>query len=186
MPRQQLRVRERIIWSPVWGKEYEGYAANFYRANSWRCDHINELKDLMQDAYIIFARVKSSYPRVIEPKNFMALYKRALANNTHDKASYKRRKDAAEVYLSSDVSDFFAGRIGETTNGGYLSALIDEWPEELKLVLHKLAQGLPTEKVEPRKRGLQPRESLTMQLRRLCRLPINSDPLAIIKRLLSS
>jgi hypothetical protein len=186
MPRQHLRVRERITWSPEWTREYEGYAANFYRQNSWRCDPINEIKDLMQDAYLIFAKVRNSYPRVIEPKHFMALYKRALANNMHDKAAYRRRKESAEVHLSSDVTDFFAGRIGEVTNAGYVGALIDELPEELKLVLHKLAMGLPTEKAEPRKRGLQPRESLTMQLRRLCRLPMNSDPLAIIRRLLST
>jgi hypothetical protein len=184
MPRQRMRVREAITWTPVWGKEFEGYAANFYRQHKWRCDHINEMCDLIQDAYLIFHKIKITYPRVIEPKHFMALYKRALANNMHDKSAYKGRKDVAEVYLSSDVTEFFAGRIGEVTNPGYLAALIDEMPEELKLALNMLAKGLPPEPVVKR-RGLQPREGLSMQLRRLLRMPINSDPLAIIRRFLT-
>src|SRR5580765_6608957 len=101
---RQKRVREHIVWTATWGREFEGYAANFYMANKWRCDHIHSLPDLMQDAYLIFLNVKLTYPKVIEPKNFMALYKRALANNMHDKALYKRRKDASEVHLSSGVS----------------------------------------------------------------------------------
>jgi cation transport regulator ChaB len=186
MPRQRLRERERISFVPVWGKEYEGYAANFYRQNMWRCDPINEMKDLIQDAYLVFDKVKVSYPRVIDPKHFMALFKTALTNNMHDKASYKRRKDDSEVYLSSDVSDFFVGRIGEVSNAGYLSVLLDELPEEMKMVLTLMAKGMPPEPKPKRTYGMQPRESLSMQLRRLLRLPINSDPLSIIKRLLTT
>ena len=181
-----MRARERVCWSPVWGKEYEGYAANFYRANSWRCDNIHSLPDLMQDAYLIFANIKSKYPRVIEAKHFMALYKRAITNNMHDKAAYKHRKDAVDVHLSFDATEFLAGRIGEVTNSGYLAALLDEMPEELKLVLSTLANGLPPEKPEPRTRGLQPREGLSMQLRRLLRLPMKSDPLTAIKRFITT
>ena len=178
---RQKRVREHIVWTATWGREFEGYAANFYMANKWRCDHIHSLPDLMQDAYLIFLNVKLTYPKVIEPKNFMALYKRALANNMHDKAAYKKRKNAVDVHLSADVADFFTGRIGELTNAGYLAALIDELPDELKLVLKTLNDGLPPEKPEPKRYGIQPREGLSMQLRRLLHLPINSDPLAIIK-----
>lgn len=178
------RVREHIVWTAVWGKEFEGYAANFYRENKWRCDPIHELRDLMQDAFLIFEKVRLTYPRVIEPRHFMSLFKRALINHTHDRAAYKRRRDALEVHLSSDVSDFFVGRIGEVTNQGYLAALINELPDEMKLCLTTLANGMPLQE-KPKKRGLQPRESLTMQLRRMLRLPMNSDPLMILKRLLT-
>lgn len=184
MPRK--RLRERIVWSPIWDKAFEGYAANFYRENQWRCDHLHSLQDLMQDAYLIFANCKNVYPRVVEPAHFMALYKRALANNMHDKALYKRRKDASEVYLSSDVSDFFVGRIGELSNSGYLAAMIAELPEELRMVLKLLASGMPPEPAEPRRRGLKPREGLSMQIRRLLRWPINSDPLTVLKLYLTT
>lgn len=183
MPRQKQRVRERVIWSPTWDKVIEGYTVKFCQKNSWRCDHIHQVIDLMQDAYLVFVKVRDAYPRVVEARHFMALYKRALANNVHDKSAYKRRKDAAEVYLSADVSEFCVGRIGEVTNAGYVAALIAEMPEELRMVLNRLAQGVPQ---EPRRRGLQPRESLTMQLRRLLRLPINSDPMTMIKRVLTN
>lgn len=184
MPRK-ARVRERIVWSPVWGKEYQGYTVNFFKHNMWRCDNVHSFQDHLQDAYLIFMKCQSMYPRVIEPRHFMALYKRALANSTHDKALYKQRRGAVEVFLSSDASDFQVGRIGDLTNAGYLAALLAELPEELRLMLNKLAQGLPLEPAQPKRRGLQPRESLSMQLRRLCRLPMNSDPLGIIKRLIT-
>lgn len=186
MALRKRRLRERVVWTPAWNSEIQGYTANFFKSNAWRCDRVYQFEDLMQDAFLIFTRCKDTYPRVIEAPHFMALYKRALANATHDKASYKKRRDAVEVFLGEDVSDFCVGRIGETTNAGYAAALIAEWPEELRFMLNKLAQGLPREPSQPRKRGLQPRESLTMQLRRILRLPINSDPVQMIKRLLTT
>ncbi len=174
------RERMRIAWSPTWD-EYKGYTANYLRQQQWRCDPILDLNDLMQDAYLTFSKVKAHYPRVIEARHFMALYKRALANTLHDKANYRRKREAVEEVLPADVTDFCVGRIGEVSNAGYLMALIAELPEELRMVLDRLAQGVPQ---EPPRRGrrLTPREGLSMQLRRLLRLPMNSDPLAIIKR----
>jgi DNA-directed RNA polymerase specialized sigma24 family protein len=186
MPRGNATVRERVLWTPSWSEEIEGYTANFIRTNSWRLDRLDQFQDAMQDAFLIFWKCKETYPRVIEARHFMALYKRALINSTHDKASRRKRRDAVEVLLDVDAIDFYAGRIGETTNAGYAAALLAELPEELRFMLNKLAQGLPQEPVQPKTRGLKPRESLTMQLRRIFRLPINSDPLQIIKRLLTN
>src|SRR5258706_12980921 len=183
MKRKQ-RLREHVKWTPFWGNEYAGYATNLNRSNHWRVDPINDMDDLLQDAYLIFSKVKDAYPRVIEARHFMALYKRALINSLHDKSSYKTRRVDIDVHLSSDATDLCLGRIGEVTNAGYVAALIEEMPEELKTALNMLARGLPAEKRRPH--ALQPRESLTMQLRRLLRLPLNSDPLTIIRRALST
>lgn len=184
------RMRERIVWSPVWGKQYEGWAANFIRKNIWRCDNINSFQDLMQDAYLVFARVAMTYPRVVEPKNFMALFKMAMANKMHDRSLYKKRKSAAEVCLSSDVSEFFTGRIGEMTNAGYLGALLNEAPEELRLALNLLAEGVPREnfnvaKKSPGKRTLHTKENLSMVLARILGLGPDADPLTDLKKLLT-
>ena len=181
-----MATREKIIWSPDWDNEIQGFTKNFINANSWRVDRLSHFDDLMQDAFLIFWKCKEAYPRVIEARHFMALYKRALANATHDKAAYKKRREGVEVLLDADVADFYAGRIGEITNAGYAAALIAELPEELRFMLVTMAQGLPIKASQPKRRGLKPRESLTMQLRRIFRLPINSDPLQIIKRLLTN
>ncbi len=143
-----------------------------------------DLEDLLQDAFLIFTKIKVTYPRVIEPRHFMALYKRALINSLHDKAAYKQRRENIGVHLGIDAADLGIGRIGETSNAGYLAVLISEMPDELQAVLNRLAQGLPLEKRRPY--ALQPREGLSMQLRRHLRLPINSDPLVIIKHLLTT
>ena len=180
-----LRVRESIVFTPTWGHEYQGYAHNYCRTQQWRCDYVHDLSDLMQDAYLVFVKVKDGYPRVIDAPHFMALFKVALRNSLHDKANYRQRKDSLEDHLSTDVSESCTGRIGEIGNAGYIAALIAEMPEELRLALNMLAKGLLNER-EEKQPGLQPRESLSMQLRRLLRLPINSDPLTMIKRFLTA
>ncbi len=161
------RKRERIVWSPEWNDIFQAWTKKFLYANIWRCDSIHSIEDLMQDAYIIFIYISDTYPRVIEPKNFMALYKMALANKIHDRSLYKKRRSAAEVVTSSDVSEFFTGRIGEMTNAGYLMALLNEAPEEVKLALATLAKGLPD---EGKRRSMQHREGLGDKLCRLAGL----------------
>lgn len=143
------KTREHIVWTPAWKREFEGYAVNYVRANQWRCDPLNQINDLLQDAYLVFHKIKTYYPRVIDPQHFMALYMRALTNTFNDKASRRQRRQGVEVHLSLDVSEFFVGRIGETTNPGYLCALVNEMPEELQLVLHQAAMGHPVDTKSP-------------------------------------
>jgi hypothetical protein len=179
----QLRMRERIVFTPTWSIEFERYAVRYCQKQRWRCDPIHDISDLVQDAYLLFVKLRDYYPRVVDPPHFMALFKAALRNSLHDKALDRKSRDDVEDYLSTDVSENCVGRIGNMSNAGYVAALIAEMPEELRLALNLLAQGLPTEKAQ--RTGLQPRESLTMLLRRLVGLPINSDPLGMIKRVLT-
>ena len=181
---RRCRKRERIVWSPVWGKEYEKWATSFLWKNKWRCDPVNDMDDLLQEAYLTFAHVADTYPRVIEPKHFMALFKRAMTNKMHDKSCrYNRRRGTVEAPISTDVYEVFAGRIGEVTNGGYLAALLNEAPEELKLVLAMLADGRLDEAKQRHK--LEPRENLSMRACRLLGLNPDLDPILEIKRLLT-
>lgn len=178
------RERERIVWRPVWDEKFQGWAKKFLYANLWRIDSIHDIDDLMQDAYITFVRIADTYPRVIEPRNFMALYKMALANKIHDRSLYRKRRMAAEVVLSSDVSEFFTGRIGEMTNAGYVMALLNEAPEEVRMALNLLAKGLP-EEGKPKRRSLQPKENLSMRLARYLGLGPDADPLTTLRKLLT-
>lgn len=178
------RLRERIVWRPVWDGIYQGWTKKFIYENIWRCDNVHDPEDLLQDAYIVFVYLADTYPRVIDPPNFMALYKRAISNKIHDRSLYRKRRMAAEVVLSSDVSEFFTGRIGEMTNAGYIMSLLNEAPEEVRLALNMLANGMPDEK-KPKRRSMQPRESLSAQLARLLVLGPDADPLNKLKKLLA-
>ena len=130
----------------------------------------------------MFRHLAETYPRIIDPKHFMALFKRAVINKINDKSCrYSRRKGTVEAPISTDVYEIFAGRIGEVTNGGYLAALLNEAPEELKLVMAMAARG---ELDEEPKRGKAPGENLSMRACRL--LGITGDPIMEIKRLLTT
>lgn len=155
------RKRERVVWYPKWDEEYRKWSKSFSIKNKWRCDPINDQDDLLQEAYFVFRRVADSYPRVVDPNYFMALFKRAMINKMNDRSChYNRRKGTVEAPISTDVYEVFSGRMGELTNSGYLSAVINEAPEELKLVMALLAEG----KLDPPKRKpgvMQPREHIS-------------------------
>lgn len=138
--RNPVRVRERLVWKPTWDKTYQKWTEGFMRANAWRCDKVNTVDDLMQEAFLVFQYVSDSYPRVTDPAYFFSIYKRSIINKMHDWSCRKRRrKDIEPVALPADVNEFFIGRIGETANGGYLTSLIKEMPEELTIALDYLS-----------------------------------------------
>jgi len=152
--------RERISWRPVWGQTHQKWSRGFLQNNKWRCDPIFTIDDLMQEAYLTFRYIADSYPRIVDEGQFMAYYKRAMINKMNDRSCrYSRRKGTVEAPALVDVYEVFARRMGETTNAGYLSALLDEMPEDLKLVLAVLADGKLD--VKTRRRKLEYRASLS-------------------------
>lgn len=126
------RVRSSLVYSPQWDGGISGWAANFIRNNRWRCDSIHDFDDLMNDAYLCFIKVCQYYPRIMEPRHFMALFKTALRNSMHDKARYMKHKRLMHEETPEDVSDLYAGRIGELTNQGYLLTLLNGAPQEIR------------------------------------------------------
>lgn len=179
------RERERVVWSAEWGREYEGWAASFIKSNIWRCDRVYEFQDLMQEAYLTFVKVMNTYPRVIEARHFMALYKRAMINQMHDRSCYKQRREALVTDVSMDISDLYAGRIGEVTNAGYLAVFLGEIPDELKLAL-SLAASDKTEMQPRKRRKLAERENLSRRVGRILGMPSNRDPIADLKTILTT
>lgn len=166
MTRCDNRMRERISWQPVWNKDYEKWTAGFIKNHKWRVDRINDTQDLVQEAWFTFNHVEHTYPRCICPNHFKNLFKRAMINKMHDRSCrLKRRRDTVEAPTSVDIYEVFSGRIGETTNSGYVAALLNEQPEEMKLVLKMLAEGKLDAKPRTVK-GMQPRENLSMRVRK--------------------
>jgi len=179
---ERLKKRERIAWSPKWGPDYIKWTAAFIRDNKWRVDRIHDVQDLMQDAWLIFDKISKTYPRVTDPANFFGLYKRAIINKFHDRSCTKTRRGKVEVTLPEDVADFFIGRIGEAGNAGYAAALINELPEEMKLVI----QHMTSNESRPRRCRSQPRENLSMRICRSMGLPEGRDPVKELKELLTA
>jgi hypothetical protein len=180
MPERKQRLR--ISWSPKWGPDYIKWTASFIRDNKWRVDRIHDFQDLMQDAYLIFDKIAEAYPRVISPSNFFGLYRRAIINKFHDRSCAKTRHGKVEVTLPEDVADFFIGRIGEAGNAGYVTALINELPEEMRLVIQHMTSNEP----RPHRSRNQPRENLSRKICRTMGLPEDRDPVKELKQLLTT
>lgn len=157
------KVRTRLRWVPEWEGPTQIWTTSFIKKNQWRCDRIHELKDLEQDAYLIFIKIAERYPRVSEQKHFMALYRSALSNHIHDMSRYMRRKRLVHEETHQEATELCVAQPGEVTNAGYLNALLNEAPEELKLAL--VLMETEPEKLRVKLRGQ--RENLNMKLRRI-------------------
>ena len=158
------RVRVHLECEPIWEGPIKNWAASFIRREVWRCDRLHGQDDLLQEAHLLFWKLTERYPRVLEPAKFMGLFKKCLTNLLNDKSSYISRRKNAYTVLPEDVSAYCYNMTGETTNTGYLSALLSEAPQELKLAI---AITLNEE--------LQPPENLNMKLRRILGLADTFD-----------
>jgi hypothetical protein len=166
------RLRVKLSFTPEWSSVTKNWAAKFIRGNQWRCDSIHGFDDLMQDAYLLFVKVSERYPRVMEPKHFMALYKTTLRNSMHDHARYMQRKRVLHEDTSEDVSDLYADRVGELTNGGYISSLLSKAPLDLRRALDLVTNNPQCLNDGASKRH---RENLNMQIRRVLNTDIKFD-----------
>ncbi len=174
-------VRTRALpWSPSWQGPVQQWSAKFIKANKWRCDRIYDFEDLMQEAHLIFLRISDKYPRIIEPRHFMGLYKVALSNWFHDRASYMKRHGQA-VDLGIDPMELCLGQTGELRHAGLLGLLLDEAPQELRLALALLAENPEALRSEITKGQ---RENLNMKLRRILGLSETFDLKAALLELL--
>jgi len=157
-----MRTRISLQWTPCWEGATKNWAKGFLLKNRWRCDRIHEIDDLLQDAYLTFLKIADRYPRVMGQAHFMTLYRRAMANEMHDRSRYMRRKRELHQDTSVDAVEISAERIGEVSNSGYVNLLIDQAPDDLKLALECLVHN-PPELIHQRWH----RENLNMGLRRV-------------------
>jgi DNA-directed RNA polymerase specialized sigma24 family protein len=188
-----LSTREPTGWAPVWNETFMGYAINFIRENKWKCEAIHEFDDLLQDAYLTFRRVKASYPRVSDPKHFMALFKVALRNEMIDRARFKQQKSMVEAQVDDEQYKALSECIGGgEDNLGYLMALLNELPPEAKLLLQVMNDEKKSKQICQRRRsnlakaaGLpKTRENLNMILCRILKLPKGTDLMGPLKKAL--
>jgi hypothetical protein len=174
------RARVELSWEAQWNAEPKRWAAGFIKRNKWRIDRIYDFDDLMQEAYLIFMRISEKYPRVVEPKNFMGLFKVAFANWFHDRAkdALRGRRGTLQI-IDSDPTELL-GKIGECHPDG-INILLSEAPQELRLALALLAEYPDSIRAE---NPDGERENLNMKLRRILGLDEKFDLRAALTDLL--
>lgn len=119
----------------------EGYVVNYLRVNMWRVEGIEERDDLLQEAELIFLKLKQKY-QIENNAHMMALFKVSWENAFNKLANKRTRQRTYEggPVEEEDVSNPSAFDLNE----GHLLCLIDQAPEEVRSVLTFL-MGAPKE-----------------------------------------
>lgn len=131
-----------VKFSPEWKGPIEGYVVNSMRQHYFRVEATMERDDYVQEAYLVFLRVKRTYAgKVTEPQHFMALFKRAWSNKLNDLSNSDTRH--RETFVSDHAErdggndrDFSQEHAGETDNEGTLAILIRQAPRDVSMVLN--------------------------------------------------
>ena len=138
-------IRKRVLtskyYNPMWTGPLEGYVKNHLHKNYWKVESHMEYQDTLQEAYLLFLKLKEKYSTVETPQHFMALYKTSWANKFTDFANTDTALRQLEcLYPQSDEltvheSESFNDHASETDNDGMLAVMIEQAPTEIKLVL---------------------------------------------------
>lgn len=185
--RVQLNKRHVRPWKPSWEPEIRGWTLNYIRENKWRYEHINDVEDLVQDAYLVFLKVTDSYPRVVEAPHFMAIYKTSIHNAFTDKSREYRRK-LALIDESVDASDYTGEMYVEPIDmTSPLRTLLHNGPEELKLFINFLSDDKNLEQLRAPQREAKGQPRLTFDQRISKLLGIEHFPFKrVLKQFLTS
>lgn len=183
------RERASIVWSPTWDLKIQQWTRGFINSHKWRAEAIHGEDDLLQDCWLIFHKIKTNYPRIIKPADFLKVYKQSVRNAMHDhsrKVQFKRNC-LAEVYDQEASSPLVERIVGEVTNNGLLVAAINECPE-LKQALELYAEDPERLHVEDWRYStvvVRRRENRNAKLKRLLDLDHDFDFTGRLKDLLT-
>lgn len=176
----QKRARVKAAWQPDW-KRIEKWTAARIRENLWRCDRSEDFDDLMQQARILFWKLTTEYPIVNNSNHFFALYKTSLLRRFVDKS---RKRSRAVPSVSINDVDGVDDRFGYTLNAGHLQLLLEEMPDELKIILSSLTSGRVRRKLDRPTTSKRRRENHNMRLKRRFNLSMN-DPVGALREYLT-
>lgn len=161
-----------------------GWIKNTARRNFWRVSQWYELRDLIQDGYLVYARCNITYAHIRSQPHFMALFKRAFNNHIHNLAKAKERTVDAPItlFISEDGNvtaalDTLAGAQPEEAT---FRVLLNQLPTELKnliMILVRDARNIPLLRGEDRTR-----ETTNEYLCRIANLnPVEYDIRAMLR-----
>jgi hypothetical protein len=141
--------------------------------------------DVLQEAYLVYARVCGKYPDA-EAKHLMSLFKTAWVNHYNDLAT----KDAKHRTMAESATLAHLGEVaGETDNEGHLRVLVRQAPNEVRMVLN-LFLNAPQEIVEAltsqpkRGPGRRPKHAGNERINKALGLPAGTDVLQMVHKYL--
>lgn len=147
-PTAAKRAKKAPAFVPTFEGPIEGYVVNSLRTNFFRVERSMTREDYMQEAYLVFLRVRDKYAaEVTEPAHMMALFKRAWFNELNDLAN---RDTALRALVSAEQSQPDGGAVnlveetvGELRNEGELAVLLAQAPREVSMVLNLFLSASP-------------------------------------------
>jgi len=128
-----------VYYSPEFPGPIEGYVVNHMKKNFWRVERTQTRDDVMQEARVVFLRCKAKYQELETPQHFMALFKRAWANEFNDLANAdtaSRVLVPQQTYRDEDGRETLVELHGDVENDGALSVMLKQAPAEVTLVLN--------------------------------------------------
>lgn len=115
---------------PVFKGTIEGWTVNHIAKNLWRVECLMSFDDCLQEAQLVFLRVKRTYPTIGEGPHFMSLYQTSLTRRFHDLSM--EATALREHELPQAIPDL---RVGDTANEGELRVMLRQAPREVRMVL---------------------------------------------------
>jgi DNA-directed RNA polymerase specialized sigma24 family protein len=170
-----MRKRVRLSWHPTWTPEIEKWTAHQVKKNLWRFDSTHDLEDVMQEARLLFHVLERKYPIVNEAAHFFTLFKTSLSRMFIDKA--RKRQKTIHYELDHDLERV---DVEGMPNFGFFNLLVEEMPQELKIILGALTGGRVRLKLDRSTQTLRPRENHNMRLRR-CHKLTTKDPVGDLR-----
>lgn len=126
-------------FTPEFKGPIEGYVVNFMNKNYFKVARTLERSDVMQEAYVVFMRVASTYPEVEAPQHFMALFKTSWYNhftNLANADTASRIMVQPVSYTTDEGGEIATDYAGDLDNDGYLSVMVSQAPSEVTQVLN--------------------------------------------------
>jgi hypothetical protein len=132
-------------FTPEFTGAIEGWVVNFLTKNLWRVARTMDRDDCMQEAQLVFLRVKRTYPGVTDAPHFMALFKTSWTRRFDDLSTDDSVIREAEVHYDNS-----AGReedaapvefVGDVENEGELRVMLRQAPREVTMVLNLLLKA---------------------------------------------
>jgi DNA-directed RNA polymerase specialized sigma24 family protein len=105
-----------MCYNPEFGDTIFAYAKKYLLKNAWRTSPMYELDDLLQEAFLLFAKLVDRY-KFETPEHFMAMWKRTLHNLVINIARERTRKPYVSLGCSQESSAKYSNDFCE--HGGH-------------------------------------------------------------------
>lgn len=115
--------REDIGYLPDFAGVISSWASAYAAKNAWRVEPLMGYDDLMQDAFLVFIKIRDRYPEVTEAKHFMALFKSAFRNHIIDLGVKRTRHKEVSASEETTLEEMLVDDNAVTL--GFLDSTID-------------------------------------------------------------